>query len=310
MALSITDTTYAGEAAGQFIVKALTGNETVQGGHIYVQDGIKKAFTIPRVETDGIVQDYSAEPTASGTITVSGKTLSPQKFQLFTTFNPQDFNDHWFATQMEGGLLDERLPASIESAIIQEYMKYFDNYMNKAIWQARTTNTDTFKYWNGIIYNALADADVVDTASATTLTAANIEAQLQLVEDKIRDSVPDLLYDENMKIFVSYKTANLWEQAQFAGTYKGANNTERGILRFHGRQIVPIKGMPDNTMFAAKGAADRSSNLWLGINDFADATVQVGKYSNYGDLWFIRMIFQADVEIGFGSECVLYTTLS
>ncbi len=310
MALSITDTTYAGEAAGQFIVKALTGNETVQGGHIYVQDGIKKKFTIPRLSVDGIIQDYSAEPTSSGTMTVDGKTLTPNKFQLFVTFNPLDFNDHWFASQLDSGLMDTRLPQTIESAVIQEYNKYFNNYMNKAIWQSRTTNTDTYKYWNGIIYNALADSSVIDTASATTITAANVEAQLQLVEDKIRDSVPDLLYDENMKIFVSYKTANLWEQAQFAGTYKGNNNTEAGILKFHGRTIVPIKGMPDNTMFAAKGSASRDSNLWLGIDDFSDATVSIGKYSNYGDTYFIRMIFQADVQIGFGAETVLYTTLS
>jgi len=44
----ISDTTYAGEAASTFIVKAITSNETVQGGHIYVKDGIKKKFIIQR----------------------------------------------------------------------------------------------------------------------------------------------------------------------------------------------------------------------------------------------------------------------
>lgn len=310
MALTITDTTYAGEAAGEFIVKALTGNETVDGGHIHVEGGIKKKFTIPRLSVDGIVQDYAAEPVSSGTITVDGATITPNRFMLYVEFNPKDFHDHWFANQLQGNLLDEALPQTMESALIQEYMKYFNNYMNKAIWQSRTTNTDTFKYWNGLIYNALADSTVIDTASATTITAANVEAQLQLVEDKIRDSVPDLLFDENLKIFTSYKTANLWEQAQYAGTYKGLNNTEKGLMKFHGRTIVPIKGMPDNTMLAAKGSTGRDSNLWMGINDFADATVKVMKKNAYGDLWFIKMEFEADVQIGFGSEVVLYTTLS
>lgn len=310
MALTITDTTYAGEAAGEFIVKALTGNETVDGGHIHVEGGIKKKFTIPRLSVDGIVQDYAAEPVSSGTITVDGATITPNRFMLYVEFNPKDFHDHWFANQLQGNLLDEALPQTMESALIQEYMKYFNNYMNKAIWQSRTTNTDTFKYWNGLIYNALADSTVIDTASATTITAGNVEAQLQLVEDKIRDSVPDLLFDENLKIFTSYKTANLWEQAQYAGTYKGLNNTEKGLMKFHGRTIVPIKGMPDNTMLAAKGSTGRDSNLWMGINDFADATVKVMKKNAYGDLWFIKMEFEADVQIGFGSEVVLYTTLS
>lgn len=310
MGLTISDTLYSGEAASDFIVKALTGNETVQGGHIYVQDGIKYKYTIPRLQLSNMIQAYAAEPTPQGTMTVDGATLTPQKFMLYHEFNPKDFNSHWFAAQMQGNLMDEALPQSLESAIIQEHMKYFDNYMNKAIWQNRTSNTDEYRFWTGLIYNAIADSTVIDTASATTLSAANIESQLQLVEDKIRDSVPDLLYDENMKIFVSYKTANLWEQAQFAGTYKGMNNTERGILRFHGRPVVPIKGMPDNTMFAAKGSAGRDSNLWLGINDVQDFTVKVMPKSNYSDLWFIKMEFQADVQIGFGAETVLYTTLS
>ena len=38
----ISDTTYAGEAAQQFILKAITGADTINGGHVYVKDGIKK----------------------------------------------------------------------------------------------------------------------------------------------------------------------------------------------------------------------------------------------------------------------------
>ena len=44
-ALVITDTTYAGEAAAQFITKPVVGMDTVQKGCIHVQDGIKKKYT-------------------------------------------------------------------------------------------------------------------------------------------------------------------------------------------------------------------------------------------------------------------------
>ena len=40
--LVINDTTYAGEVASQFLVKAITGADTISGGHVYVKDGIKK----------------------------------------------------------------------------------------------------------------------------------------------------------------------------------------------------------------------------------------------------------------------------
>ena len=40
MSFVINDTTYAGEVASQFIVKALTGADTINGGHVYAKDGI------------------------------------------------------------------------------------------------------------------------------------------------------------------------------------------------------------------------------------------------------------------------------
>lgn len=310
MSLSITDTTYAGEAAYPFIVKALTGNETVQGGHIYVQDQIKKTYTIPRLSVSNLVQAYAAEPTSQGTMTVDGNALNPEKFMLYHEFNPKDFHEHWYAGQLTGNMLDEALPQTLESAILQEHMKYFDNYMNKAIWQARTTLTNEYRFFNGLIYKALADSTVIDVATPTTLTAGNIEAELQTIEDTVLASIPDLLYNNDAKYYCSYKTANLWEQAQFASSYKGSNNTERGVLRFHGREIVPIKGILDDTVVFAVGKSDRSSNLWLGINDMADMEIKIGRKNNYGDLWFIKMLFQADVQFGFGSEVALYTTAS
>ena len=68
MSYVINDTTYAGEVASQFIVKSLTGADTIAGGHVYVKDGIKKKFTIPRFDSnyEDLIQDRAATPTSSG----------------------------------------------------------------------------------------------------------------------------------------------------------------------------------------------------------------------------------------------------
>ena len=71
-ALVITDTTYAGEAAAQFITKPVVGMDTVQKGCIHVQDGIKKKYTIPRIDVSGFIQKRAATPISQGTITVDG----------------------------------------------------------------------------------------------------------------------------------------------------------------------------------------------------------------------------------------------
>ena len=125
--LVINDTTYAGEVASQFLVKAITGADTISGGHVYVKDGIKKKYTIPRWDSnyEDFIQDRQATPISKGSWTVDGKVLDPQDFMIYTEFNPRDFEDHWFAVQLNPKLIDRALPATVESVMVQEAMKRY-----------------------------------------------------------------------------------------------------------------------------------------------------------------------------------------
>ena len=307
----ISDTTYSGEAASQFIVKAITGNETVQGGHIYVQDGIKKKFTIPRFDADyeDLIQDRAATPTSKGDMTVTGKVLEPADYMIYVEFNPRDYEQHWFATQLNPTLIDRSLPATVESTVIQEVLKRHDRYMNKAIWNSNTTNAapSIYRYYDGLIRKAkLANSGADQTnfvGSPTTLSAANIVAELQ----KGFDLLPAALkYDPNMKIFVSYKTFDLYMTAQQNQLYKGADFTSLGVARFQGLQVVRINDMPNDTYLMAKGTAGMDSNLWLGLNSTEDASITLEKLQANSELYFIKMLMKVDVQIGWNSETVYY----
>lgn len=311
MALQINDTTYAGEVASGFIVKAAIGNEIVQGGHINVKDGIKKKYTIPRMTVgDDFIQDRVATPvsggsgTGKGTITVDGRVLEPGDYMIYQEFNPRDFEDHWEAVNLNPTLIDRRLPVTVESVILQEVMKKHNQWLGGAIMRGDTTLTSNLKYFDGLITRAIADSEVIKVASPVTLTTANIEAKLEASLAVVPAAV---LYDPNLKVFVSYKTAQLWEQAQRAAGFKGVDNTMAGLMRFAGRQMVYLFGMPDNTIFWAKGAPDMTSNLWFGLNSKDDATVQIAKLQANSELYFIKMLCKADANYGYGGETALYT---
>jgi hypothetical protein len=285
MPLVISDTTYAGEAASNFIVKAAIGNEIVQGGHVYVKDGIKKSYTIPRLTVGSVIQDRVATPTTStGTITVDGRTLTPEDYMVYTEFNPRDFEDHWAAVQLNPTLIDRRLPVTAESVIIQEVMKSHNQWLGGAIMQGSKALSTNLKYFDGLITRAVADSAVPKVASPVTLTAANIEAKLEASLATVPAAV---LYDPKLKVFVSYKTAQLWEQAQRAAGFKGIDNTMAGLMRFAGRQMVYLFGMPDDCIFWAKGSADLTSNLWVGMNSQDDATVQIARLQANSELYFV-----------------------
>ena len=140
----ISDTTYAGEAAQQFILKSITGADTINGGHVYVKDGIKKKFTIPRWDADytTLIQDRAATPTSQGSMTVDGVTIEPADYMIYMEFNPRDFEDHWYATQLNPTLIDRALPASAESVVVQGAMARHSKYFNKLIWNGDTSTTE------------------------------------------------------------------------------------------------------------------------------------------------------------------------
>jgi hypothetical protein len=109
-----------------------------------------------------------------------------------------------------------------------------------------------------------------------------------------------------MKYFVSYATYDLYAQSQINQTYKGVDTTQDGVRMFKGRVMVPIADFPDNTYFIAKGMATMESNLWIGLNSIADEGLQLQRLQANSELFFIKMLMKADVQIGWNEETVYY----
>lgn len=306
MSFTISDTTYAGEAASGFIVKAITGADTISGGHVYVKDNIKKKFTIPRYDLTNIIQDRVPTPTtSSGTQTVDAKTLQPEDYMIYFEFNPRDFEDHWEAVRLNPELIDRRLPVTVESVVLQETLKQHVHYFERAIWQGdKTSGTAPYNKFDGLITKMLADSSVIDVASPTTLSAANIVTELEKAYVLIPNS---LLFDPNLKIFMSYASAEFYRKAQQNQTYKGVDITSGGVMRYNGKQVVPLAGFPDDHIVIAKGSASMESNLWVGINSREDETmIKMDFVQNNSELMFVKVLMKADTNTGWGSEVVLY----
>ena len=303
----INDTTYAGEASSQFILKAITGADTINGGHVYVKDGIKKKFTIPRWDAnyEDFIQDRTAMPTVgAGQMTVDAVALEPADYMIFATFNPRDFEDQWYATQLNPTLIDRALPSTVESVVVQGVLARHAKYFNKAIWNNDSALSTIYKYFDGLVKKVKVASTAAGTnVSGTTLSAANIQAQLLLCYNKI---TPELRYDPSMKFFVSYATYDFYAQSQIAQTYKGIDTTKEGSPTFKGRTLVKIADFPDDTIIVAKGTSGMDSNLWVGLNSVSDEGLQLGRLRPEGEMFFIKMLMKADVQVGWGSETVYY----
>lgn len=308
---TISDTTYAGEAAGQFIVRAITGNETVQGGHVYVKDGIKKKFTIPRWDADyeDLIQDRMATPISKGEQVISSRTLTPADYMIYMEFNPRDFEDHWYAQQLNPTLIDRTLPASVESVVIQQVLKRHDRYVNKIIWGGDTTTTGIYKYFDGFVKKATDDTNTVDLNGGAVLTStlgSNILAEIV----KIYDLIPAALkYDPSMKLFLSYDLYDAYAKALIAQTNKNADYESMQLnIKYRGLPVVRIADFPAYKMMFAKGTSGMDSNLWVGMNSVEDAKLEMNKVQNNSELFYVKMLCKLDVQFGYTQEVVNYAS--
>jgi len=318
--ITLNDTTYAGEVLEGFLSLVATTFQTLEKGCINVLPGIKKKTTIPTIKIDSFIQASSEKPTHGGTVNVGSRVLEPKDFMGYLEFDPRIFEQHWLAAQMNPNLLDAELPQTAESAIIQEVFKYNKNWMDKAVWQSQydaaaittaltnglAAGDNSFIFFNGLLPKMVADANVQKVANPVALTSGNIFEKLEAV----KAICPEAVYeDERVTYMVSYKTAQIYADAQKAQTQKGVDKTSAGVMQFDGKRVVSLQGMPNDTIVLCKGSRDLMTNLWLGVNAVdEDEYLKLMPLQNNSSLWFLKMLMKVDVNYSFSEETALYTT--
>jgi len=330
MALNITDTSYAGTFASYFWLPATFGMDTLQKGGVYVQDGIKKAHTIGRIDFSNPLQPRAATPTGSGTFTVSGRTLTPADVMVYTEFNPRDYEAHWLAEQLSPTLLARELPVTAENYMIQIALERTFEQIELGLWQGSTTYTAApgsagngqICFFDGFLKLMVNDSAVLKVSSPYPLTTAATAGSLYNIVDAFNALIALAATNkkallsrakryERMKFFVSINTEQIYETYLTTTlTYKGVNTTERGINKFKGYEIVALAGMADDTILFCEGLDDVSSNLYIGMNSTEDNNLQLQRLQANSELFFLKGLMKFAVQYGFSDQIFMFTTLT
>ncbi|HWB91017.1 MAG TPA: hypothetical protein VG605_04175 [Puia sp.] len=335
-ALVISDQTYAGEAATFFITRPVVEMDTTQKGCIHVQDGIKKEYTIPRIEVSNFIQRRAATPVSQGAnISVDGKVIVPKDLMLYIEFNPRDYEQHWFAVQLDPKLIDRELPPTAEEFTMLQTMKRLNEFFEMHTWRGRimydtqgqavdpTTKgalagDAAYFYFDGLIYKLLSDASTIQVSSPATLvsgTAAGGQENIGAAFLRCYNLVPRAILfkygPKGLKFHVSYATQQVYEDFLTTQQFKNNDTTEKGINRYKGYDVVPLAGMPDNTIVVAVSEPGIDSNLWLGCNSVDDEKgLKLAPLQANSEMWFIKGLFKIDTQAGFPDFVVLYTTIT
>lgn len=324
--LVINDTTYAGTFAPYFILPATFGMDSVNKGALFVQDGIKKKHTIGRLEFTRPWQPRQATPTAGvGDIVVDGRVLEPQDMMLFQPFNPRDLEAHWEAEKLSPTLLARELPQTFESYVtalmVARAMEQVENqiWMGSTQYQNNASVPDTdpryqLQFFDGLMKKLIADSAVYQTASPVALTASNIGAAMfdlyQAAASNNKALLANAMKYKRMRFLVSINTDLIYEDFLTTQPYKNNDTTEAGIRKYKSFEVVPLAGLPDNTIVFTEALSATDGNLWLGMNSVLDENFQLARLLPASELFFIKMLMKMDVQYGFANKVFVYTTLT
>jgi len=305
---SIT-TTYAGESASKYISAALLSASTIENGGIEVMPNVKYKSVIQKIATDGIVKDATCDFSATSTVTLSERIITPEEFQVNLQLCKKDFHATWEAVSMGYSAFDS-LPPSFADYLISHVAAKVAEKTEQNIWRGATANAGEF---NGFAALLAADAALptANEVAGTTVTASNVVAEL----GKIVDAIPAALYGkEDLYLYVSQNIARAYVRALggFGASGLGANGTNaqgtqwfnNGSLSFDGVKIFVANGLANNTAIAAQ-----KSNLFFGTGLLSDQNeVQVIDLAPIDGSMNVRVVmrFTAAVQYGIVEDIVTY----
>lgn len=325
MAIKVKSTVYSGEVLERLLVRATTGNEIVDGGHIHVHPNVTKKFTLPRLKTGKMLRKHVEQPEdkdSKGDYNYDEKYLEPKEFMAFTTFNPRVFEEIWRPFQPAGPLVFSQLPANVQNQLLDELAKVVDfelggHYING---EYEEGNDDT-KLFDGILTRIVNDDDVIKVTKAISVikkddgtlekkdvTGAIDEANILAVLRAGKIKVPKPIRKHpNLKIFMSCEDFEIYDEVLTNKPFKGVDYTNMSSERYKGTQIVTLADWPKDVIVWAVTSSGIDSNFWAGVSFGEDEDViQIDKLTNAGERYFFKMQMKADTNTVFGEDIVLY----
>lgn len=306
MAIVVRNTNYNGEVLEKILTLATTGNDLVEKGLIMVIPGVEKKISLPRIKTGRMLRKRKENPTledSKGNFNYSEKSLDPEDFMAFTTFNPRAFEHIWRKWQPKGNLVFSELPPEAQNTLLDELSKSVKfelgwHYINGEF------GDDDDHLFDGILTQAARDTEVV-VVSAPSDTSSML-AKLKAV----RAAVPKALRENpNLRILMSIDDFDKYDNELTEREYKNASETDLNKKRYKGITIETLNSWPDDLIVATICSPSADGNLFAGVNLQDDEEViQIDKWMNSSELYFFKLLMKADTNIAFGEEFVVLDT--
>lgn len=288
-------TTYAGREAAGYIRAAFLSNESLAA--VTIRENIEYKQVIRKLVDNVSFEAPTCDFTPLGTVTLTERILTLEKFQVHRQLCKKDFLADWEAASEQNGSLH----ASLADAIIANVMAGVAARNEVLIWQGVNANSGEYAGFETLF---LADAAVLDVASPEAIVVGNVIEEMGKLVATLPTSVKRAT--EKPVIAVSSNVAEAYRSAilGLGGGYY-LYQGESVVMNWQGQyDVIECPGMSDDTM-----AFYQKSNLIFGTN-LLDQWNNVALLDMYdkdlSDNVRFACSFFAGVQYGFGNEIAFY----
>ena len=294
--LNIT-TNFVGEVAGGYIAEMIKEANTISENLVTVLPNVVSPQFVRKIQTAEGFEDYACGWNPTGSITLTERTLTPKKIKQDLEVCKEDFRQLWTAKEMGFSAHNDKLPATEQSAILEDLGNRVARKVDVDIWEGDGLAGNLA----GIIPALIADGDVVDVATPVAITSANVEAELGRFLDAIADEqfgADGMVYGVSTNVLRALKRA-YGTQARANGTFLSPTEFD-----FEGTILTEIKGMNANTMVAYNKA-----QMFFGtglLADFNEIRVKDMDESDLSGIVRMKVVLSGGIQYAYGGEITLY----
>jgi hypothetical protein len=290
------NSSFVGKDAGLYIAAAMKESKTLD--HLTIMDNVKYKSVVKALVGSNLVQDESCDFTATGSLTLSEKIITPKNLKLNVQLCKQDLLSAWESNQMGSGANNRNTPEF--HAFVMSYLAdAIAESVEENVWAGADANGGEFEGFLTATTGAFAqDGNVVAVSKTATLSATNIVANL----DKLVAAIPStVLGKEDLRIFMNQKTYRFYISKMSSLGYIDKYNMSKDYSPvFEGIDIAVVDGCPADNMIAA-----RKSNLYFGTDVIGDSSsLKMLDMADIDGSDNIRVIckYTAGTQVGIGAE--------
>jgi hypothetical protein len=295
----LSNLNYTKGEAGSYILKTIARSNTF--GNITEYLNVKNNLVLQGSALGStIIRNYTGDfSTDSATLTMKGVTLSPVEKEVVLSINRRQLKQLWDAEKFRAGWANtEPLPEF--ATFVSDYLSVGSSLaFENELWNS-TGGTGNVV---GIFKQAADDSDVVDV-SGTTITEANVIAEIKKVYNAIPEGVKE---SGRAKIYLSSQSLAFYKMASGNQIIYTASLSTSNINRLFWDErieLVPITSIPNNKMLAT-----HMQNIVFGtdaLSDFNTVNIFDERTINKSDKFSMLMTFTGDIKLVWGADVVLY----